>query len=504
MVLGLALFPGSPVRAQQSAKTDTTLQQQLDRWFSRAARQVPGEWGVAVADARGQLVWGVNATRPLVPASTVKLFTTGFARSVLGGEARQTTRVLGTGSIDDEGTWIGTWALEVNGDPTLERPMRGGPTLKDLAAQLADRGIRRLAGPLTIQSSWGAAAAAYPAVWSPKHKGRWFAPLIGEVTLNENLITFTLAPGGRVGAAVRLVGTAPEGMASLIDLKAKTVAGRRSRLAIRQQPNGRFTVTGSMGVRARLRRWNGPSTNPQAVLEAAWGAALAQAGIEWIRAPGLVGESAAVMNRLTLAEVISAPFDSIATEINTRSLNIGAEALLRWAAGPVPEAAQRLTQHVSDVIGDPMAVHLVDGSGLSYDDRASPWAFVTYMAKFPSTPAGRNFPMLLPANGSGTLRKLTNGLPGPGVVRAKTGTLGNAATLVGYLGHKDGLILISVMYNGTRVNSAKQHQWRLFRLLGADGTMVPGDSTGVDIFGGDEIPPAPPLPIVPIQAPDDH
>lgn len=503
-VLGLALIQGSPLGAQQSAKTDTTLQQQLDRWFSRAARQVPGEWGVAVADARGQLVWGVNATRPLVPASTVKLFTTGFARSVLGGEARQTTRVLGTGSIDDQGTWIGTWALEVNGDPTLERPMRGGPTLKDLAAQLADRGIRHLAGPLTVQSSWGAAAAAYPAVWSPKHKGRWFAPLIGEVTLNENLITFTLAPGGRVGAGVRLVGTAPEGMASLIDLKAKTVAGRRSRLVIRQQPNGRFTVTGSMGVRARLRRWNGPSTNPQAVLEAAWGAALAQAGIEWIRAPALMSEPAAVMNRLTLAEVISAPFDSIATEINTRSLNIGAEALLRWAAGPVPEAAQRLTDHVREVIGDPLGVTLVDGSGLSYDDRASPWAFVTYMAKFPNTPAGRNFPMLLPANGSGTLRKLTNGLPGPGVVRAKTGTLGNAATLVGYLGHKDGLILISVMYNGTRVHAAKQHQWRLFRLLGADGTMVPGDSVGVDIMGGDDIPPAPPLPIVPTQAPEDR
>jgi D-alanyl-D-alanine carboxypeptidase/D-alanyl-D-alanine-endopeptidase (penicillin-binding protein 4) len=495
---------GSPLAAEQSAKPDTTLQQQLDRWFSRAARQVPGEWGVAVADARGQLVWGVNANRPLVPASTVKLFTTGFARSVLGGEARQTTRVLGTGSIDDQGTWIGTWALEVNGDPTLERPMRGGPTLWDLAAQLADRGIRHLEGPLTILCSWGAAAESYPAVWSPKHKGRWFAPLIGEVTLNENLITFTLAPGARVGTAVRLVGSAPEGMGSLIDLKAKTVAGRRSRLVIRQQPSGRFTVSGSMGVRARLRRWNGPSTNPRAVLEAAWGAALAQAGIEWIRAPGLVSEAAAVTNRLTLAEVISAPFDSIATEINTRSLNIGAEALLRWAAGPVPEAAQRLTQHVSDVIGDPMAVHLVDGSGLSYDDRASPWAFVTYMAKFPSTPAGRNFPMLLPANGSGTLRKLTNGLPGPGVVRAKTGTLGNAATLVGYLGHKDGLILISVMYNGTRVHSAKQHQWRLFRLLGADGTMVPGDSTGVDIFGGDDIPPAPPQPIVPIQAPEDH
>ncbi|HEX9893016.1 MAG TPA: D-alanyl-D-alanine carboxypeptidase, partial [Gemmatimonadales bacterium] len=406
------------------------------------------------------------------------------------------------GSIDSQGTWIGTWALEVNGDPTLERPLRSGPTLKDLSAQLADRGIRRLVGPLTIQSAWGAAAAAYPAVWSPKHKGRWFAPLIGEVTLNENLVSFTVAPGTRVGAHARVVGTAPEGMADLAELKARTVSGRRSRLAFRQMPNGRFTITGSIGIRARPRIWRGPSTNPQAVLEASWGAALTQAGIEWVRAPGIGGEGTAA-GRMTLAEVISAPFDSIASEVNTRSLNIGAEAMLRWAAGPVPGAAQRLTDHVREVIGDPMGVTLVDGSGLSYDDRASPWAFVTYLARFPSTPAGRNFPLLLPANGSGTLRKLTNGLPGPGVVRAKTGTLGNAATLVGYLGHKDGLILISVMYNGTRVNAAKQQQWRLFRLLGADGTMVPGDSMGAEIMGGEDviIPPAPPDPSAPPPAP---
>jgi len=134
-------------------------------------------------------------------------------------------------------------------------------------------------------------------------------------------------------------------------------------------------------------------------------------------------------------------------------------------------------------------VHLVDGSGLSSDDRATPYAFVTYLARFPSTPNGRNFSLLLPANGSGTLRKLANGLPAPGVVRAKTGTLGNAATLVGYLGHKDGLILISVMYNGSRVYAAKQQQWQLFRLLGADGTMVPGDSMAAEIGGEDREPP---------------
>ena len=76
-----------------------------------------------------------------------------------------------------------------------------------------------------------------------------------------------------------------------------------------------------------------------------------------------------------LAEVISQPFDSIASEVNRRSLNIGAELLLRWAGGD-DRPADRLTAHVQQTTGDYTSVHLVDGSGLSHDDRASPLAFI--------------------------------------------------------------------------------------------------------------------------------
>ena len=89
--------------------------------------------------------------------------------------------------------------------------------------------------------------------------------------------------------------------------------------------------------------------------------------------------------------------------------------------------------------------------------------------------AGHNFPMLLPANGEGTLVHLKGGM-GPGVVHAKTGTLNDVSTLVGYLGRKDGVFLISLMYNGGRVHTAKKQQWKLFRLLGADGVSIPSDS----------------------------
>jgi hypothetical protein len=121
-------------------------------------------------------------------------------------------------------------------------------------------------------------------------------------------------------------------------------------------------------------------------------------------------------------------------------------------------------------------VYLVDGSGLSYDDRVTPQAFVTYLAKFPLTAAGRNFPMLLPANGTGTLHRLNSGFPGVGVVRAKTGTLGRVSTVVGYLGRPEGTLLVALMYNGGRPWAARQAQWKLFRELGANGVVIPTDT----------------------------
>ena len=175
---------------------------------------------------------------------------------------------------------------------------------------------------------------------------------------------------------------------------------------------------------------------------------------------------------------IKSPFDSIASEVNRRSLNIGAELMLRWAAGE-DHPAERLTAHVQQITGDLDGIHLVDGSGLSHEDRASPLTFVSYLARFPLQPAGHGFSSLLPTNGVGTLRKLARGLPGPGVVRAKTGTLGDVATVSGYLGRPEGVLLISLMYNGPRVWSAKQEQWKLFRLLGADGVTIPEDSLGI-------------------------
>lgn len=455
----------------------------MEAWYTQTLKRAPGLWGVVVADENGDVLWSVNADAPMTPASTVKVLTTGFARSMLGGEARLPTRVVGSGGVDPtDGTWKGTWALELNGDPTLGRPDADGPTLKALAEQLSAIGVRRMVGPFAITSASGAARASYPAAWAARHRGRYFAPPVGAVTINENLVAFTLYAGERSGRVVVLGADLPSGAASLVTINAKTVSGRTNRLTVRPNGDG-WVVGGTIGVNASPRRYTFVAHNPVAVVEAAWGMALDQVGISWDRTASVSAFPRATPR--VLAEVVSPTFDMIASEVNRRSVNIGAELMLRWGGG-VSGAPALLEQHVRDVTGITTGIRLVDGSGLSDNDRVAPVVFTTYLANFPRTAAGRDFPLLLPANGSGTLRSLATGLPERGVVRAKTGSLNRTSTLVGYLGRPEGMLVVAAMYNGSRTGNARQAQWELFRSLGVEGVVIPpaGDDDVELILGG--------------------
>lgn len=455
----------APAQARAQANG---LAQALDEWYARTQRVAPGRWGVAVVDGNGQVVWSVNPDEPMVPASTAKIFTTGFARTVVGRQARIATRVSGRGHVDPAtGTWVGSWVLELNGDPTLDRTARSGPMLRDLAAQLKARGIRELRGPLVLGSSSGSTETAIPAAWGDRYVNQLYAPPIGAVTLHENIVSISLKPGRRVGAPPEVDWTIPAGLSELVRVDATTVPGAAKRLSIVTQPDGSWLITGTLGIAARRAGFSAVPTRLDRVVEAAWGAALAREGITWVReAPRprpVMTDRPAV-----LAEISSAPFDSLASEVNRRSLNVGAELLLRWASGSAQGPA-RLTEHVRAVVGPRALVQLHDGSGLSPLNRVSARTQALYLAQLPRQQGGENFPLLLPANGYGTLRRLGHGVLPAGAVRAKTGTLDSVSALAGYLGRRDGVLIISALYNGPRSRRAKAAEWALFRLLGADG-----------------------------------
>jgi D-alanyl-D-alanine carboxypeptidase/D-alanyl-D-alanine-endopeptidase (penicillin-binding protein 4) len=291
------------------------------------------------------------------------------------------------------------------------------------------------------------------------------------VTLHENTISLTVRPGRDVGSPLAVVSAYPAGVERLISMSATTVGGTRRRLSLIAHPDGGWTLAGTLGMYARPAGISAVAHEPASVLAYSWAAALERVGIRWtnrnVPPPGAAGVPT------VLAKVESAPFDSVAIEINRRSLNIGAELVLQWAAASQTSGPSLLTQHVRDVVGPKAQVRLVDGSGLSDLDRVSPLTQMLYLARYPQLRGAERFPLLLPANGIGTLRGLRQGMA-RGVVHAKTGTLDRVATLAGYLGRPDGVLVISLMYNGRRTHAARAAEWELFRLLGAEGVNLSG------------------------------
>lgn len=463
--------PGAEVFAAQQLSDRERAE--LDEWFRRTAERTQGgEWGIAVGTMDGRILWSVSPELALIPASTAKVFTTGFSRARMGGGARLTTRVIADGALDSaSGRWQGTWALELGGDPTLERPGRAGPTLRELARQLRESGVRVLQGPLVLTSRTGPAASSYPMVWSPDFQGQLYAPPIGPVAVHENTVSLTFRPGPEVGTPPSLVSAYPDGVARMVRIAATTVEGGRKRLSLRADPDGGWTLLGSVGVARRVAGLSAVAHDPGKLLVVAWGAALERGGIRWNEPGGPV--TLAPYPARVLAQVSSAPLDSVVMEMNRRSSNIGAELILQWAAGSQTNGPELLTDHVRRVVGPAAQVHLVDGSGLSEYNRMSPLTQMLYLARYPQLPGHQRFPLLLPANGTGTLRGL-RGRMTRGVVHAKTGTLDRVATLAGYLGRPDGVLVISLMYNGRRAGAARAAEWELFRLLGAEGVDLGG------------------------------
>ena len=75
-------------------------------------------WGIKAVKAGGGTVAEFNSGTRMMPASNVKVFTTGLALNELGSDYRFKTRLAYTGSIED-GVLKGDLYIVGGGDPTI-------------------------------------------------------------------------------------------------------------------------------------------------------------------------------------------------------------------------------------------------------------------------------------------------------------------------------------------------------------------------------------------------
>ena len=171
---------------------------------------------------------------------------------------------------------------------------------------------------------------------------------------------------------------------------------------------------------------------------------------------GRVGVGTAAPDAYALAQVESMRLPEVLVGLDRESDNFAAELLLKdlgaeAGRGGSTAAGAAVVTRVLAAAGVPLAgVRIVDGSGLSLNDRLTPRALASLLRLVWNDPELRQaFVRALPVAGiSGTLDDRMERAPARGVVHAKTGTTDRASSLSGYVGDR---YVFSILQNGSPV-----------------------------------------------------
>ncbi|MBX5469966.1 MAG: D-alanyl-D-alanine carboxypeptidase/D-alanyl-D-alanine-endopeptidase [Thermoleophilaceae bacterium] len=375
--------------------------------LASAMRIAGSRSGAYVLDATtGEVLFSRRAGTPRILASNTKLFTTSATLAAYGEDATLATTVVGVGEALPDGTWPGDLYLVGGGDPTFG---------------------------------------------------------------SESFVRRNYGSGGTVedlAAAIEAAG--------ITSVRGR-IYGDESRFdSLRGGPASGFRVSIDVGPLSALafNRGLAPSgfqANPPAFAADQLRRALERRGID-VRGSSRAGVAPAEAHPIATEE--SPPMARLVRLTNKPSDNFFAETLLkdlasRKGARGTTAAGARAARSFARTLG--LSARLVDGSGLSRADRASPRAVVGLLDRMRSRPEFDALYDSLPIAGrDGTLRDRMRRGAARGRCRAKTGTLHDVSALSGFCSARGGdLVVFSFLMNRTRVYAARAAQDRMANALAA-------------------------------------
>ena len=437
----------------------------------------------------GKAVYALNADKLFVPASTTKLLTEGAVLAKLGPDYRFHTRIYRTGPVDKKGTLKGNLILVASGDPNLSNRIQSdgtlafvdedhsynGPALpgdplaviKDFAAQVAAKGIRKIEGRVYVDTSL---------MPDGEHEGGTGVTM-SSIIVNDNVIDLTATPGAKTGDPV-VLGISPQ-TSYFHFVNATTTGPADSKASFdatdpTQRPDGSWEITlsGNVPQGGGLQTTAYPIPSPTPF--AAWvlQEALEAKGIE-IKAK----KSGAAVKDFSLlqhfytaenqvAEHVSPPLSEDIKITLKVSQNLHASMgpyflgllVAKNTKDPVSAGFKLERAFLADAQLDLSGASQGDGAGGDWADLFSPDFMCHYLAYWKTRPDFTIFYSGLPILGKdGTLAKIQADNPGAGHVFAKTGTFAaedrlnlrlmlNGKGLAGYVQTKGGKTLAFAAY----------------------------------------------------------
>ncbi len=409
-----------------------------------------------VSLSRGDTLFARGADEHLVPASTMKLFTSAIALERLGPEHMFSTDVLRDGKLELGGIVRGNLVLRGDGDPAMSpRFVRGGPgaSMAMLAQFTAGAGIKHVTGDLIADAS-AFESRTIPDGWLSRYAGAGYAAPFSALSLNENIVIVGVTPSKAGGEALVYLEPATRGLT--ITSTVRTIAGTSARITARRLGEDRVIVSGTIGSRNSGVRYQLVVADPPTFTAGAFRSALEAQGIV---VDGVIRTGRTPLTATLVTSMPSPPLARLISMMNRESINHYAELLWRDAArgadrlaiGSAVNASATLHDFLVHKVGAaPDAVTSTDGSGLSVLDRVTARSLVQLLSHAHHATWGSAFHASLPVAGeSELLRRRMRTTPAQGNLHAKTGTTNDVIGLSGYVTAENGEILaFAFLYNG--------------------------------------------------------
>ena len=182
-----------------------SLQQKVEKIMSDPAFS-EAVVGVCVRSADGETLVDINAQTMMLPASNMKLVSTGAALHALGAE-KQFETSLGYDGVVEDGVLKGDLYIIGGGDPTLGSKDSIAMNLDIVFAQweaiIRAAGIGRIEGRVIGDGRWFEGMAEEP-TWLLNDAGTYYGTGTTGLMFYENMQSFAVSAGAGVGDPVNI------------------------------------------------------------------------------------------------------------------------------------------------------------------------------------------------------------------------------------------------------------------------------------------------------------
>ncbi|WP_429282248.1 D-alanyl-D-alanine carboxypeptidase/D-alanyl-D-alanine endopeptidase [Paraburkholderia sp. GAS41] len=388
----------------------------------------------------------LNAGKPMMPASTMKLVTTYSGLSILGPDYRWRTSAYADGTLDASGILHGNLYIQGTGDPKLVPE-----ELIDLVQKIRKAGINGIDGALVLDKRY----------FDPSTRD--LPPFDDDANAPYNVgpdpllyafksLSFTLTPASDGSVAVDVI----PALAQLqIDNQLHATGGPcRGELptpAVTPQPNGTVVASfaGDYAERCGPRTLNVAVLDHSAFFAGGFLALWEQTGGTF---KGATHEGAVPLDARLVATHEGPVLSDIVRDINKFSNNTMARNLFLTigAVTSKPPATPEKSAHAIEAFLQRSGLNmeylsLDNGSGLSRNEHITALSLADLLQTANASPVAQVFVDSLPVAGvDGTMRNRLTSQPVNGNAHIKTGTLRDVRAIAGYVASADGVSYVVV------------------------------------------------------------